>query len=93
MMRLGVNKLKAELKKRGRSTGGGKAELQTRLKEAIELNVPIALGSEAPRHESMNGLDVTARWDILTRNEYPVPKPENKDSKIRLGRSLLLKLQ
>ena len=84
MMRLGMNELKAQLKKRGRSTGGGKVELQTRLKEAIELNVPIVSGSEAPRHESMNGLEVTARWDLLLmRNEYPVPKPENKDSSHR----------
>jgi len=79
MMRLGVSELKAELKKRGRLTVGGKVELQTHLKEAIKLNVPIALGSEAPRHESMNGLDVTARWDLLTRKEYPVPEPENED--------------
>lgn len=32
----------------------------------------------------MNGLDVTARWDLLlTCNEYPVPKPENKESSHR----------
>jgi len=80
MMRLGVNELKAELKKRGRSTGGKKAEMRARLKEAIMNNVPIASGSEAPRHESMNGLDVTARWELLTRQLYPVPEPENEDS-------------
>jgi hypothetical protein len=67
MMRLGVNELKAELKKRGRPTGGKKADMQARLKEAIINNVPIASGSEPPRHESMNGLDVTARWELLTR--------------------------
>ena len=47
-MRLGMNELKAELRKRGRSIGGKKAELQARLKEAIENNVPIASGREAP---------------------------------------------
>ena len=83
MMRLGVNELKAELRKRGRSIGGKKAELQVRLKEAIENNVPIASGREAPRHESMNGLDVTARWELLTRNEHPVPEPENADASHR----------
>jgi hypothetical protein len=57
--------------------------LQARLKEAIENNVPIASGREAPRHESMNGLDVTARWELLTRNEHPVPEPENADASHR----------
>ena len=80
MMHLGMIELKAELRKWGRSIGGGEAELQARLKEAIENNVPIASGSEAPRHESMNGLDVTARWELLTRQLYPVPEPENEDS-------------
>jgi len=80
MMHLSVNELKAELKKRGRSIGGKKADMWVRLKEAIENNVPIALGSEPPRHESMNGLDVTARWELLTRQPYPVPEPENEDS-------------
>jgi len=80
MMCLGVKELKAELQLRGRSTGGGKADLQARLTEAIENNAPIASGREAPRHENMNGLDVTARWEVLTRNEHPVPEPENEDS-------------
>jgi hypothetical protein len=79
LTRLPVKELKEELKKRGRSTSGKKEELRARLKEAIELNVPVASGNEAPRHESMSGLDVTARWDMLTPNEFPVPEPENVD--------------
>ena len=78
-MRLPVKELKEELKKRGQSTTGEKEELRARLKEAIELNVPIASGNEAPCHESMSGLDVTARWEMLTPNEFPVPEPENVD--------------
>ena len=53
--------------------------MQARLTEAIESDAPIASGREAPRHESMNGLDVTARWELLTCNEHPVPEPENED--------------
>jgi hypothetical protein len=46
--------LKAELKKRGRVTGRNKSVLQVRLKEAIDLNVPVseeARRSKAPRLE------------------------------------------
>ena len=53
--------------------------MKARLTEAIESNAPIASGREAPRHESMNGLDVTARWELLMRNEHPVPELENED--------------
>jgi hypothetical protein len=71
--------LKEELKKRGRSTTVNKEELRARMKEAIELNVPIASSNEAPCHESMSGLEVTARWEMLTPNEFPVPEPDNID--------------
>ena len=63
--------------------GGKKAELQAHLNEAILNNNPIALGSEPPRHKSMNGLDVTVRWELLTPNKYPVPERENEDSSHR----------
>jgi hypothetical protein len=79
LTRLPVKELKEELKKRGRSTTGKKEELRARLKEAIELNVPIASGNEPPHHESMSGLDVTARWEMLTPNEFLVSEPENVD--------------
>ena len=59
--------------------GGEKADLLAHLTEAIKSDAPIASGREAPRHESMNDLDVTARWELLTRNEHPVPEPENED--------------
>jgi len=51
----------------------GKIELQYNLKKAILLNVPVALGNEEPCHESMLGLDETARWDLLTQDKEPVP--------------------
>ena len=81
-MRLPVKELKEELKKRGQSTTGEKEELWARLKEAIELNlnVPIASGNEAPHHKSMSGLDVTARRELLTPNEFPVPELGSVDS-------------
>jgi hypothetical protein len=57
-MRLLVTQLKEELRKRGRGTQGRKSDLQDCLKEAILLNVPVALGNEARRHNCMAGLDV-----------------------------------
>jgi hypothetical protein len=41
VMGLTVAALKEELKKRGRTTGGNKAALQERLREAIVMNVPV----------------------------------------------------
>ena len=75
VMKLGVKELKEELKKRGRAISGKKSELQDRLKEAVRLSVPVAGPSEEPRHESMGGLDMTARWVPLTRIDEPVVVP------------------
>jgi hypothetical protein len=86
VMKLSVAQLKAELKKRGRVTGGNKSVLQVRLKEAIDLNVPVseeAGGDEAPRPDFMAGLDVTARWELLTRCDDPVPESDNDDGSLR----------
>ncbi len=43
IMRLLVAQLRDELKKRGRQSHRKKGELQDFLKEAIHLNVPVAL--------------------------------------------------
>jgi hypothetical protein len=83
VMGLHVNRLKEELRKRGRSFAGKKGELQDRLKEAVVNNVPVALGNELRRHESMGGLDVTARWVLLTPVAEPVPEPVNEDLRHR----------
>jgi hypothetical protein len=82
MMALKMKELKEELRKRGRSIFGKKGELQERLKEAILLNVPVATGNEARRHESMSGLDVTARWVLLTPEDAPIPEPQNADQSL-----------
>jgi hypothetical protein len=73
VMRLLVTQLKEELRKRGCGTQGRKRDLQDCLKEAILLNVPVALGNEACHHDCMAGLDVTAKWELLTRCDEPVP--------------------
>jgi hypothetical protein len=67
VMHLTVAQLRDELKKRGRGSQGKKSELQDRLKEAILLNVPVALGEDAfRRHDCMAGLDMMAKWEVLT---------------------------
>ncbi len=44
VMLLNVGRLKEELKRRGCAIAGKKGDLQARLKKAIMLNVPVALG-------------------------------------------------
>jgi hypothetical protein len=74
-----VNALKDELKKRGRQTGGNKSALIERLVEAVNANVPVTENT-VKRHESMNGLDVTAVWIPLTKNPIPITEPTNEDA-------------
>ena len=81
---LGVTRLKEELKKRGQTIGGKKAELQQRLIDAIQRNIPVATVEESNmRHECMNGLDMTAHWVLLKQNPIPVPAPINTDPTLR----------
>ncbi len=47
------------------------------------LNVPVALGNEAHHHDCMVGLDVTAKWELLTRCNKPIPEPNNVDADLR----------
>ncbi len=84
VMRLLVTQLKEELRKRGHGTQGRKSNLQDRLKEEILLNVPVALGNEAHRHDWMAGLDVTAKWELLSWCDEPVLKPNNVDADLWL---------
>ncbi len=55
------------------------------MREAIVLNVPVALGGgdAVRRHEFMSGLDVTAWWELLTPEDKPIPEPENQDRSLR----------
>ncbi len=57
--------------------------MQDCLKEAILLNVPVSSGNEEPHRECMVGLNVTARWEMLTQDDKPVPEPENEDQQHR----------
>ena len=68
---LGVKELKEELRKHGHATTGKKCELADHLKETIQNNIRISAADAGPLHESMNGLDMTARWVLLTRTEVP----------------------
>ena len=83
MMSLKATELKEELRKRGRPILGKKADLQARLREVILQNVPVAVGNEARRHDSMTGLDVTAEWVLLTPEDEPFPQPVNVDESLR----------
>ena len=38
---------------------------------------------ESCRPDVMAGLDATAKWELLTRCESPVPKPINNDETLR----------
>ena len=80
---LGVKELKDELRKRGRSITGKKIELVARLKDAIASNVPVSSGDGAARPDSMTGLDMGAKWVLLTRHDVPVPEPINEDLSLR----------
>ncbi len=76
---LNITQLKDELKNRGRSCAGGKSDLQDFLKDAIRNNVPVLSGNEPRRPECMAGLDIMARWELLTLEDEPIPLPENGD--------------
>ena len=81
-MKLGVKELRDELKLRGWATSGNKQALQACLREAIKQNIPVSTTAAPPRHECMNGLDVTARWVLLTCNTTPIPEPVNIDASL-----------
>ncbi len=69
-----VNQLKDELKKRGQSCVGRKSDLQDCLKEVILNKFPVSFGNEP---QCMAGLDILARWELLTPKDEPIPLPEN----------------
>ena len=74
--------VKAELRKRGQGVSGNVGPLKERLKEAIRNNIPVQ-AEAAERHESMTGLDVTARWVLLEPDPTPIPEPTNDDGTLR----------
>ena len=52
--------------------------------ECIQQNVPVST-TVVERDDSMSGLDVTAKWELLTPNPTytPIPEPVNEDSNLR----------
>ena len=63
---------------------GRKAELLARLVNAMNNKVPVRAMSVMEKREShMNGLEPTAIWEMLTRNDKPVPAPVNEDETMR----------
>ncbi len=78
-----VTQLKEKLRKRGRGTQKRKSNLQDCLKEVILLNMPVVLGNEACHHNCMAGLDVMAKWELLTWCNEPIPKPNTVDADLR----------
>ncbi len=72
---MNMKDMKEELKKWGCTTSGKKEDLVNRLVAAIESSVPVTV-SVVARHESMTGLDVTAKWELLTPEDLPVEEPK-----------------
>jgi hypothetical protein len=83
-MHLLVTQLREELRKRGRGTQRKKSSLQDCLKEAILLNVPVALENEACHNDCMAGLDLMVKWELLTWCDKSVPEPNTVDADLRL---------
>ena len=50
--------------------------------ECIQQNVPVST-TAVERDDSMSGLDVTAKWELLTPNPTPIPELVNEDSNLR----------
>ncbi len=70
--------LKEKLKKRGKTISRKKEVLILRLQECIQNNFP---GSNIPFDclKSMNGFDITAKWELLTPHPSPIQEPTNED--------------
>ena len=80
--KLMVVQLRAELKKRGWSTFGNKGAMQQCLMEAIAMNVlvsKLAGNKEGHCDKCMMGLDIMARWKLLTPCGNPISEPGNED--------------
>jgi hypothetical protein len=49
------------------------------MKEAILNDVPVSSANVPPCAECMAGLDVMARWELLTPKDEPISLPKNGD--------------
>ena len=72
-----VDTLKTELRNRGLSTSGKKAELLERLENAMVNRVPLL--EESTTSLAPNGFSPTARWRLLSCTE-DAEEPVNVDS-------------
>lgn len=78
-----VAELKEELKKRGQGTTGNKPLLLESLLVCLRTNLP-ATEVVVQRDNSLRGLDVAARWELLLQNPMiPVPEPSNQDNNLQ----------
>mmetsp|Transcript_34165 Transcript_34165/g.71915 ORF Transcript_34165/g.71915 Transcript_34165/m.71915 type:complete len:264 (+) Transcript_34165:647-1438(+) len=78
------NQLRHELKLRGQRVSGTKGVMRKRLQESLHL--PVAGGgteSVVARDASMNGLPVSAYWELLQPNPEPIAPPVNSDAGLR----------
>lgn len=79
--KLKVHALKDELLRRGLNPNGKKAELRTRLKEAIADRIPLLHRRDHPelqgRPTQISGFPLTAKWKILQPLEDIVVEPVN----------------
>ncbi len=82
ILKLGVKELKKELRKQGCTATGKKADLIICLQDAILNSVPVSESVEI-QHESLNGLDMSAKWVEHTIKDILVPEPRNDDGTIR----------
>ena len=78
-------KLKNELTRRGKSYSSSKdkkKDLQDKLREALDEEMPVLTASE----QNKKGLECfppTAKWRVLVPEEEPVAEPENPGFSIR----------
>ena len=77
LKKMKVDTLKTELRIRGLSTSGKKAELLERLKNAMINKVPLV--EESTTSLAPNGFSPTARWRLLSSTE-DAEEPMNVDS-------------
>ncbi len=88
VMTLNVTQLKDELKNRGQLCARRKNDLQDHLKEAILNNIPVFSGNEPPCQECTAGLDIMARWELLTpdaQEQRSGPLPPHQDEWVSQG--------
>ncbi len=78
-----TKELKGKLKRKGWTIRGKKEDLINMMAMAIESNVPVT-ATAIEQYASLIGLDVTAKWELLTAGHLLVPEPRNEDARMSL---------